>query len=255
MTSHGFQYIVRTTLSSDKIGPSLAAMSVERGYRKIALIWEKGAYGEDLAYQFQVGLDRLDADVVYQWTYTRQKPDFRLPVNELKGIDADMIFFCGLEPWAGDFLRSARSVGLTTPIIGAFSNTPAMHERAGAALEGAMYFDIYNMDTATEKNQNFVNKYRVRFGKDPDTWAAQAYDTLHLLAKAIKDTGSRNPLDLAYAIKYMNEWEGANGRYKFSKDGNRDNKPIYLKMFQQGHPVLIQQSSPPPDLPANTTLQ
>lgn len=245
MTSHGFRYIVRTTLSSDKIGPSLARISVDRGYRKIALIWEKGAYGEDLAYQYQVGLDRLDADVVYQWTYTRHNPDFRLPVNELKGVDADMIFFCGIEPWAGDFLRRARDVGLTTPIIGAFSDTPEMHERAGAALEGSMYFDVYNIDAASQENQDFVKKYRARFGKDPDAWAAQSYDALYLLAKAIKNTGSRNPLDLSYAIRYMDEWEGVNGRYKFNREGNLEDKPIFLRMFQQGRPVLIQKNSPP----------
>ena len=87
----------------------------------------------------------MNAQMVYQWSYSRERADFRLPVNELKGIDADVIFFAGLEPWAGDFLRSARGVGLTTPIIGAFSDTPEMRKRAGQALEGAMYFDMYNV--------------------------------------------------------------------------------------------------------------
>lgn len=246
MTMHGFQYLIRTTHSSDKIGPALARISLDRGYRKVALIWEKGAYGEDLAYQYHVGLDKLDADVVYQWTYTRNNPDFRLPVNELKGIDADVIFFCGLEPWAGDFLRKAREVGLSTPIIGAFNNTPEMSRRAGAALEGAMYFDIYNVEATSTKNQDFVNTYKERFGTNPDAWAAQAYDALHILAMALQRTDSRNPLDLAYAIRYMDEWEGVNGRYQFDKNGNMDDKPIYLMEIRQGRPALIQQSSPAP---------
>lgn len=245
MTMHGFQYIIRTTHSSDKLGPALARISVDRGYRKVALIWEKGAYGEDLAYQYHVGLDRLDGDVVYQWTYTRHNPDFRLPVNELRGIDADVIFFCGLEPWAGDFLRKAHEVGLSTPIIGAFSNTPEMHQRAGPALEGAMYFDIYDMEATSIKNQEFVKKYQARFGMHPDAWAAQAYDALYILAKALEHTGSRNPLDLAYAIRYMDAWEGVNGRYQFDKNGNMEDKPIYLMEIRQGRPKLIQQSSPP----------
>lgn len=245
MTMHGFQYIVRTTQSSDKIGPALAKISVDQGYRKVALIWEKGAYGEDLAYQYHVSLDRLDADVVYQWTYTRHNPDFRLPVNELRGIDADVIFFCGLEPWAGDFLRKAHEIGLNTPIIGAFSNTPEMRRRAGPALEGSMYFDIYNMEATSVTNQNFVKKYKARFGINPDTWAAQGYDALYILAKAIQRTGSRNPLDLAYAIRYMDEWEGVNGSYQFDKNGNMHEKPIYLMEIRQGLPKLIQQSAPP----------
>ena len=119
-------------------------MMFARGYRKFALIWEEDAYGEDLAYQFNVSLNNMDAQLVYQWSYSRERADFRLPVNELKGTDADVIFFAGIEPWAGDFLREARAVGLSTGIVGAFSDTPEMRARAGRGLEGAMYFDIYN---------------------------------------------------------------------------------------------------------------
>ncbi|TRZ53252.1 hypothetical protein D4S03_02085 [bacterium] len=242
MTTFGFNYIVRTIISSDKIARLLARLSVDRGRRKFALIWEEDAYGEDLAYQYRVALDVLDAQLVYQWSYPRERADFRMPVNELKGIDADIIFFAGLEPWAGDFLRIARGVGLKTPILGAFSDTPEMRKRAGAALEGAMYFDLYNVDSPSPENQAFVRKFRTRYGRNPDTWAAQGYDALHILAKAIQFTGSRNSLDLAYAIRFMDPWEGANGRYKFDSRGELEDKPIFIKVFQNGTPVTIQDS-------------
>jgi branched-chain amino acid transport system substrate-binding protein len=256
MTAHGFQYLVRTTLSSEKIAQSLARITVNRGYRKIALIWEEDAYGEDLAYQYQVGLNNLNDRVVYQWSYSRERPDFRLPANELKGLDADLIFFAGLEPWAGDFLRTARGVGLKTPVIGAFSDTPEMRRRAGGALEGAMYFDIYNPASLTPENQAFVRKFRARFHRDPDAWAAQGYDALHIFAKAARFTGSRNSLDLSYAIRYMSAWEGANGRYKFDETGDLEQKPIFLNVFQRGKPVIIPDEPvpgavPPPGISSN----
>ena len=241
MTSHGFQYIVRTTLASDKIAQSLARMTVNRGHHRVAVLWEEDAYGEDLAYQYGAYLDNTNAQIVYHWSYSRERADFRLPVNELKGIDVDVIFFAGLEPWAGDFLRSARGVGLTTPIVGAFSDTPEMRKRAGQALEGAMYFDIYDMLSPSPENQAFVKAFRARYGTNPDAWAAQGYDALHILAKAVKFTKSRNPLDLSYAIRYMDAWEGANGRYKFNSTGELADKPIFLEMFKSGKPVLIQE--------------
>jgi branched-chain amino acid transport system substrate-binding protein len=245
MTSHGFQYLVRTILSSEKIAHSLARLSVERGYKKVAVLWEEDAYGEDLAYQYSVELDNLKVHRVYQWSYPRDRADFRLPVNELKGIDADVIFFSGLEPWAGDFLRNARQVGLKTPIIGAFSDTPEMRMRAGQqGIEGAMYFEMYDPDSPSRENQEFVRKFRARFGKIPDAWAAQGYDALHILAKAVKFTGSRNPLDLSYAIRYMDAWEGANGRYKFDSTGELEDKPIFLEMYKDGIPVIVQKGNP-----------
>lgn len=244
MTSHGYQYIVRTIVSSEKIARALARMTVDRGKRKVALVWENGAYGEDLAYQYQIALDSLGGELVYQWSYSRELADFRQPVNELRGIDADTIFFAGLEPWAGDFVRMARQVGVKTEIVGAFSDTPLMRERAGSGLEGSMFFDEYDVNSPTPENQAFVRKFRARFGHDPDTWAAQGYDALYILAKAVRETGSANPLDLSYSIRYMDAWEGANGRYKFDEQGELEDKPIYLDVYRNGTPVVFQQSHP-----------
>ncbi len=242
MTARGFNYVVRTTLSSEKIARSLATMLVGRGYRKYALIWEEDAYGEDLAYQFNVSLNGYDTHMVYEWSYSRERADFRFAVNELKGVAADVIFFAGLEPWAGDFLREARRVGLKTDVVGAFSDTPEMRRRAGRGLEGSMYFEIYDPASATPENQAFVRRFRDRFRRDPDTWAAQGYDALHLLAKAVRDSGSANPLDLAYTLRFMSPWEGANGRYHFDGRGEMDEKPIYLNMFRNGVPVTVASS-------------
>jgi branched-chain amino acid transport system substrate-binding protein len=246
MTATGFNYIVRTILSSDKIARSLASMSIERGHRKVALIWEEGGFGEDLAYQYEVSLDALNEPLVYEWSYARERADFRPPVGELRGVDADLIFFAGLEPWAGDFLRMARGVGIKTEIIGAFSDTPEMRARAGRGLEGAMYFDFYNPDSPGPENQAFVRKFRARYGRKPDTWAAQGYDALRILANAVRATGSANPLDLSYAIRYMDAWEGANGRYKFDGTGELEGKPLFLNVFRNGVPVIIQESVPGP---------
>ena len=242
LTASGSPYVLRTILSSERIAHALAKMLVARGYRKIALIHGADAYGEELAFQFQVALDALDAQLVYQHTYQHQVADFRLPVNELKGIPADVILFAGLEPWAGEFLRNARAVGLATPILGGFSNTPEERKRVGGDLEGAMCFSPYALDSPTPQNQAFVRRFQARFHKDPDAWAAQGYDALHLVAKAVRFTGSRNPLDLSYAIRFMAPWQGANGRYAFDRQGNIKPKPVYINIFKNGQPTTLQSS-------------
>ena len=107
-----------------------------------------------------------------------------------------------------------------------------------------MYFDLYNPECPRPENQAFIRKFRARYGRDPDTWAAQAYDALHILATAVRTTGSGNPLDLSYAIRFMAPWEGANGHYGFDSRGELDDKPIYLDVFRNGAPVTVQESVP-----------
>jgi hypothetical protein len=108
-------------------------------------------------------------------------------------------FFAGSEPWAGDFLRTARGVGLQTEIVGAFSDTPEMRRRAGNGLEGSFYFDIYDPASKEPENQAFVRKFKTRYGRDPDSWAAQGYDVSQRQSGTCPEesSGSRNPKGIA----------------------------------------------------------
>ena len=232
MTKHGFKYILRTVLPSDVIGRKLARAVDKYGYGKCAIIWEDDAFGEDLAYQFEAGL-RNDT-VVMKRTYTQAAPEFREIVNDIKVANPDLVFFAGLEPWAGEFLRRARQMDLKTPVMGAFSDTPAMHRSAGPALEGAVFFDFYDPDSPSPENQAFVAKFRARFGRAPATYAAQAYDAVMLLAAAVAKTNSANPLELSYALRFADTWAGANGLYRFTASGEIMDKPLYLKQFRDG---------------------
>jgi branched-chain amino acid transport system substrate-binding protein len=251
MTSHGFRYLVRTVLSSEQVGRRLALLGVQHGYRKFATIAEGGAFGEDLAYQTGVFLDAMDARMVYQASYVPGKVDFRRTVDELKEIDADVILFLGLEREGATFIKTARSLGLKTAIVGSFSDTPEMHAIAGDKLEGVMYYDVYDADSPTPENRTFVAKFRRRFGRVPDSYAAQGYDALHILANAVRATGSVNSLDLAYAIRYMDRWEGANGSYKFDSTGELEDKRIYLKVYRGGKPTVIAACNTlPPQMPS-----
>ncbi len=107
-----------------------------------------------------------------------------------------------------------------------------------------MYFDEYNVDSSSPENQAFIRKFRTRYAKEPDTWAAQGYDALYILANAVKATHSANPLDLSYAVRFMDPWEGVNGRYKFDSSGELEDKPIFLNVYRNGTPVTLQETRP-----------
>jgi branched-chain amino acid transport system substrate-binding protein len=239
MTSHGFRYLVRSVLASERIGRSLARMCTGLGYRNFAVVAEEGAFGEDLAYQTGTGLDMMNARVGYVSMFVPGTVDFRDTVNELKESAPDAVLFLGFEAESARFIRTARNMGLKTPIVGAFSDTPEMHAIAGSALEGVMFYEIYDVDSPTPENRAFVTSYRQRFGKNPEAYAAQGYDALRILARAVEITGSTNPLDLAYAIRYTDRWEGANGSYKFDSTGELADKDIFLKVYRGGKPVVL----------------
>jgi branched-chain amino acid transport system substrate-binding protein len=248
MTNHGFRYLIRSVLPNGRMARSVARMCADQGYRKFAMVAEDGPFGEDLMFQIGTALGAMNATTVHAATYVPGSVDFRETIDELRGAESDVILFLGLEHEGAMFVKSARTLGLETPIVGAFSDTPEMHRTAGKLLEGVMFFEIYDVNSPTPENRDFVARYRRRFGNEPEPYAAQGYDALRILAKAVLTTGSTNPLDLAYSIRYMKRWEGANGSYKFDATGELEDKDIYLKVFRGGKPVVIATSHPVPEM-------
>lgn len=247
LTGHGYRYVVRTLPPANQVAAALASTPIAaRGRRKFAIIWEESPFAKDLGYQYRIAMDALGGEVVYQWAFSREHVDFREPVNVMRGLDVDTIFFAGPDGAAGDFLRMARKAGLTALILGAFGDTPELRRRAGPALDGAVTTDFYDLASPHPKNRDFVRNFREHYAKDPDAWGAQGYDGLHLLAWAIRATGSSNPLDLAFTIRFMPAWDGANGRYKFDSQGELDRKRPGIRIFQGGKALSVEAIPPTP---------
>jgi branched-chain amino acid transport system substrate-binding protein len=243
MTTHGFKYLIRSALANDRVGPKLAHLCYGLGYRTFAMIGEDGPFGDDLAYQIGTELDVMDATVIYQSSFVAGHVDFRDKVNELKQVGADVIIFVGVETESALFIKTARSLGLQTPIVGSFNDTPEMHRIAGPALEGVMFYEVYDVDAPTVENQAFVASYQRRFGRPPAAQAAQGYDAVQIVARAVDITGSTNALDLADAIRSMDRWQGANGSYKFDANGELEDKDILLKVYGgDGQPAVLASS-------------
>lgn len=242
ITSRDFRYVIRTVLPCVHIGRKVARMCLDRGYRKVAIIYEDSPFGEDLAYHFGTELDSRDAQTVYKASYVRGMVDFRETVDELKAAPADLIVFAGMETEAGAFIRAARGMGLKTAIVGSFDDLPEMHKVPVEALEGVMFYSLYNVDSQTPENRAFVAKFRKRFGHLPGVYAAQAYDALHMLAAAVEMTGSTNSLDLSYAIRFMEPRHGANGTYDFDSSGELMDKDLFLMAYRKGRAEVIDAS-------------
>jgi branched-chain amino acid transport system substrate-binding protein len=236
MTTHGYKYIVRTVQATDQIAHFLALSSPLGGKaQRYAMVWEGDAYGQDIAYQYRIVQDALGSQLVYQSPYPTGRPDFRMAVNQLKGIKADVIMFSsGNDANTAAFLRKARSVGITTPILLACVRSKDFDGISQAALRNTTFIRLYNIAAATPQNRKFVAEFRARYGQYPDTSAAQGYDALHILAEAARVSGTLNPLDIAYTVRYKPVWTGANGEYRFDSEGELKEKPLFVERHDAG---------------------
>jgi branched-chain amino acid transport system substrate-binding protein len=91
----------------------------------------------------------------------------------------------------------------------------------GTAMEGTYYSTHYSSENDSPLVQDFVKKFKAKNGGEtPDAMAALGYDSMMVLADAIKRAGTTDEPKLRDAIAATKDYVGITG--KTSIDANRN---------------------------------
>jgi len=96
-------------------------------------------------------------------------------------------------------------------------NSPQVPQVAGAAANGTLVGSPWFIDKQDEANKSFVARYQAKYNMAPDQFAAQAYDTLFIVAKAITAAGEANPQKIRDALGKVTH-NGVMGPFSFTPD-------------------------------------
>jgi branched-chain amino acid transport system substrate-binding protein len=127
--------------------------------------------------------------------------NFNAQLLKIRGSDA--IVVAALGPTAGQILRDLRRLGFSGTLYSSvgFVLSPEAEKIAGAAAKG-LFYQTYN------HNNDFKKAYRQTYKTDPPLLGQIAYTDLELLAKAISETASTDPLIVANYIKTLGSFKG-----------------------------------------------
>lgn len=82
--------------------------------------------------------------------------------------------------------------------------------------------------------RKFVESYNNRFGVEPGLLAAQGYDSVKLLADAIRMAGTTDADKVAGKLRELKKWPGATGCLSFAQNGDVLGKDIVIKQVKGG---------------------
>ncbi|MBN2826324.1 MAG: ABC transporter substrate-binding protein [Campylobacterales bacterium] len=238
-TRTNFDYIFRNTPSDIDIGNRLAGLSAMMNFKKVVVINAKNNYSRQIAKIYTKEVLNLGCEVVYMEEFDDTEPDFSKILSHLSptintNIDYDAIFIASYEENGIAFINEARKYKIYSPIItGDMLDGNAILE-AGKNMDGTIVASIYNSQLLNVDTQNFINAFYQEYKFLPDTWSAQGYDAMMLLAKSIKEIGSLNTQKLAVKLKYTRNYRSIFGTYSFSEKGDIDGREIYFKRVSNG---------------------
>ncbi len=215
-------YVFRTALpEADVVPVTLAAAQKKFGIKKVAVM-----YGNDDAFTksgydvMKASLEKLGIETVTTETFGAKDTDFSAQLTKIKSLNPDAVVVSALVEAASGILLEARSLGFppTLRFIGGNGfNSPKLGEIAGSAADGTLVGSPWFIGKDDSANQKFVAAYKAKYSDEPDQFAAQAYDTLHIVARAIDAAGSAEPDKIREALGQV-KYTGVTGPFAFTAD-------------------------------------
>ena len=212
-------YVFRTSLPESDVIPVTLAYAKAHGTKTIALMYANDdAFSKSGFDTMKAAAEKAGLTILTIEGFSGKDTDFSAQLTKIKAMKPDAIGVSALvEPVSGVLLQ-ARQLGIgkeTLFIGGNGSNSPKLGEIAGPAADGLIVGSPWFIAKPDAKNQAFVTAFRAKYSRDPDQFAAQAYDCLHIVAAAIDAAGSPDPEKIKDAL-IKTSYDGVMGPFTFT---------------------------------------
>jgi branched-chain amino acid transport system substrate-binding protein len=207
-----FQGTVMASFASNELKVKRAAIYIDN----------TSDYAKGLAQFFKENFVKNGGQVVIEEAYLQKDTDFKSTLTKIKAAKPDFIYIPGYYQEVGLIVKQAREMGITVPMAGGDGwDSAKLPEIAGkAALENTFFSSLYSPDDTSDLNKEFVAEYKKAYNTNPDVFAALAYDSALLVAKAIEDAGSADPAKIAEAMAKIKGFKGVSGEVTFNEQHN-----------------------------------
>jgi branched-chain amino acid transport system substrate-binding protein len=140
-------------------------------------------------------LSRLPRRTAPRWwprkAFLPDEKDYRSTLVRIRDAKPDGIVIIAYYADGALIARQLRSAGIKLPVVAVSSvYSPKFLELGGDAVEGIYTKTNFFPEDTRPEVQAFVKAYQSKYGKEPDNFAAAAYDTVVLLSEVIKQYGT-----------------------------------------------------------------
>jgi branched-chain amino acid transport system substrate-binding protein len=234
-------YIFRMCFIDPYQGKALADFAIDNLHVKRAAILRdtKSDYSQGLSQFFQDEFTKKGGTIVVDQSYANGDSDFRSQLTAIKAANPDIIFAPGYYNDIGQIAVQSRDLGMKQPLVGGDGwESPKLFEIGGKSLDGSFYSNHYHSEDPAPEVRTFKEKYKERYGANPDALAALGYDAMKVLADAIKRAGKAEPAAIRDAIAATKNFQVVTGVINMGPDRNPIDKKLAVLKIGNGTTTL-----------------
>jgi branched-chain amino acid transport system substrate-binding protein len=242
-------YVFRVCFIDPFQGTVMAKFAQGKGIKKVAILRDVGnAYSVGLADFFLTKFKELGGTIVNDQSYKAGDQDFKAQLTAIKAKGPDAIYVPGYYTDVGLIARQARQLGIKVPLMGGDGwDSAKLFEIGGKDIEGSFYSNHYSPDDPSPRIQDFIKRYKEKYGAVPDAMAATGYDAALVAADGINRAKDLTGESIAAALAQTKDFPGVTGIITLDADHNAV-KPAVVLEVKGGKAVYVATVSP--DAPA-----
>lgn len=190
-------YIFRNAAHDSIQAPMIVDEAVvRRGFKKVAILADSTNYGQLGRADLEAALKLKNVTPVAVEKFNIKDVDMTPQLLKAKEAGAEAILTYAIGPELAQIANGMTKLGWKVPMIGSWTLSMANFiDNAGPGGEGARMPQTFIQEPTTPKRQSFIINYLRTFTPknsriDSPVSAAQGYDSVYLLAAAIKQAGS-----------------------------------------------------------------
>jgi len=217
-------------------GKAIADEVHKLGYKKVAFLTEISDQCKEFEDAFQEEASKLGMNIISREEYPVSSKDLKTNLLKLNLNKVDALIVC---TWRHEhiLMRQLKELGLikvpTFHWVGPYlpvANTPEMrklYEENGAISSWYGFSETGNK----ESQQEFIRKYKEKYGEDPLPDSAYAYDDIYIIKNALEGCEEDiNNKDCIAERILKTKYEGVGGKIEFDKNGSAIREVTFIKV-------------------------
>ncbi len=204
-------YVFRNAAADYIQAPMIVEEAItRRGFKKVAILADSTAYGDLGRKDLTAALAAKGITPVADEKFNIKDVDMTPQLLKAKEAGAEVILTYAIGPELAQIANGMSKLGWKKPMIGSWTLSMANFiDTAGKNGDGATMPQTFIQDPSTPKRKEFIAAYLKEFKPKKDridspVSAAQGYDSIFLLAAAMKQAGTTDGPKVREALENLN---------------------------------------------------
>ncbi len=202
--------------------------------RKAAALVDKNSdYSKGLVASFRKAFEAAGGKVVAEEGYQQRDTDFGPQLQKVVASGAEILFVPGYPPELPLIIRQAQVVGFQGRLCGADGwDNPAVIEQSGDNIIDCFLVGAFSPEDKRPEVQRFVAAAKAETKRVPGSFEALGYDSVSLLAEAMKNGVSRE--QVRDGLAKLKDVEAVTGKITITPQGDAEKDAVILKVVKEG---------------------